>query len=193
MQSIPLESFSNSQTLIDIQSHHEFLSRIAPISATSFSDRINLEGVLVFQHGREMVSRCWTQYYRSGVIESVVVIPDDDGKRVIYGGMDRYVLTGLEAHLRVFKQLQINPPLFFMLTLCGVKGWTLNASTMRTFFPEQYPPVDRDILVLPEVVIENTEKTSTDIVKPLLDALWNSFGFIRSFSYDPNGKWVDNP
>ena len=51
-------------------------------------------------------------------------------------------------------------------------------------------PIDRDVLFLPEVFIENTdEKDVLKILRPTYDAMWQASGLAGSTNYDASGEW----
>jgi hypothetical protein len=54
--------------------------------------------------------------------------------------------------------------------------------------------VDRDALVVPEVRVESLEQDRLAVerlLKPLLDAVWNAWGFPHSLNYDESGHWTN--
>lgn len=44
--------------------------------------------------------------------------------------------------------------------------------------------------MLPERIIDDLRADSATILRPMFDLVWNASGFIRSFNFDSNGKWV---
>jgi hypothetical protein len=49
--------------------------------------------------------------------------------------------------------------------------------------------LDRPAAVFPDVVVEDlTDYTRADL-RPLIDSLWNAFGFPRSLNFDGDGNW----
>ena len=51
-------------------------------------------------------------------------------------------------------------------------------------------PLDRDVLMLPDVVVQEVGNFNAAVVlKPLLDALWQAFGMPQCMDYDEQGKW----
>ncbi len=62
---------------------------------------------------------------------------------------------------------------------------------LRNYFGnETQHPIDRDLLLLPEAVIENYSIKSEEILRPLFDLIWNACGFQRSLNFDKNGNWI---
>jgi len=84
-------------------------------------------------------------------------------------------------------------PIFIFLTLLGVKGCSIDVD------PSKFPPrfrkdnkIDRDILLLPEILLDNYDFIAEYILQESFDSFWNACGFSRSFNYDENGKWLGN-
>jgi hypothetical protein len=56
---------------------------------------------------------------------------------------------------------------------------------------EEVHPIDRDSLVVPEILVESFDFDAAQIMKPAFDTVWNAAGFPRSMNYDEKtGKWV---
>lgn len=50
-------------------------------------------------------------------------------------------------------------------------------------------PIDRDIILIPEIIIEDYEFNPPQLFKPTIDSIWNACGFERSFNYIKDGEW----
>jgi hypothetical protein len=50
--------------------------------------------------------------------------------------------------------------------------------------------IDRDMLLLPDVLIETYTPDMPTLLRPLFDAVWNAAGWERSINYDEKGKWT---
>jgi hypothetical protein len=50
--------------------------------------------------------------------------------------------------------------------------------------------IDRDVLLLPEIIVQNYEVRAEDVLKTAFDSIWNACGLPRSLNYDANGNWV---
>jgi hypothetical protein len=54
-------------------------------------------------------------------------------------------------------------------------------------------PIDRDILLVPEEIIQEYENDIGNIgkiMKPIFDTIWNSTGLPGSFNYNNKGEWI---
>lgn len=63
---------------------------------------------------------------------------------------------------------------------------------------QQGSPIDRDILLLPDVIIDDFNsvlgfKEVAKILRPIFDAVWNACGLARSLNYDEQGNWNPRP
>jgi hypothetical protein len=55
--------------------------------------------------------------------------------------------------------------------------------------------IDRDLLVLPDIVLESYPEDYRHelprLLRPIVDAFWQAGGWPRSQGYDANGDWVE--
>ncbi|MBU7009184.1 MAG: hypothetical protein HXS46_00730 [Theionarchaea archaeon] len=61
-------------------------------------------------------------------------------------------------------------------------------ATDRRSLLEEVHTIDRDVLALPEIMIENYDIIARDILKPCFDSIWNACGFPRSLNYNEAGE-----
>jgi hypothetical protein len=180
---IPLSAFEPG-TKFDVNSLGRDASRIIPMYVTSWSDRFNFDRLLGYS------SHSYLQVFRNGIIEAVeaLLLEDRNGERIIPSiAYEKELLKALPRFLSIQKELGVDPPLFIMLSLVGVKGYTM---AVDRFLMENSHPIDRDTLQVPEVMIERFDIDSTEVMRPAFNAVWNAAGFPRSMNYDKDGKWV---
>jgi hypothetical protein len=90
--------------------------------------------------------------------------------------------------LHLYELLDIPPPYAVMVSILGAKGAVLATDSFR--FRSPLRPLDRDALLLPEVVINDRPVDIPAVMRPLLDALWQSFGMKGCTEYNENGQWT---
>lgn len=95
---------------------------------------------------------------------------------------ERELLQTVKDLLKFQAELGVEPPIFALLTLIGVRGYSMAVGA--GFLPRTPTPIERDHLFVPEVVVESFESTVDLIVKELVDPVWNACGF----SETPNFK-----
>ena len=186
---IPLESFSPNYS-IDLKPIINKPERLKRIYTSSWSHRINLEGILLYAGSRSAKSRSYVQLYRNGIIEAVQgLIPHAGGEKIIPSlTYELELLRLLAAFLNLLKELGVNMPIVISLTLIGAKDWEMKVD--RTTYDDEYYKIDRDILQLPGTIIESYNAEPKDILRPMFDLIWNACGYDRSENFDEAGNWV---
>ena len=101
------------------------------------------------------------------------------GAREISPKYEEYVVKALGDYLGLLKGQDIAPPVFILTTMCGVKGCKMNATVTQSMHP-----IDRDVLLLPEVVVDEYAIKPEVVMKPAFDAAWNAVGLPGSVNYD---------
>jgi hypothetical protein len=138
------------------------------------------------------------QIFRNTMIEFVnsprieESIPDSrtNSKRCVSGlRCEAGIIRAFRSYLEFCRSLDIDPPFILMLTFVGVKGIEMTPGGTG-FFPNEGAPFDRDTMVFPEIVLNETSERVDRLLKPLFDIIWQSAGWSHSMSYDTNGNWV---
>ncbi|MDD5014561.1 MAG: ATP-binding protein [Atribacterota bacterium] len=179
---IPIISFNPAQRydLSRITSRPE---KLEPINHCGFANKYNLDGFLTYSENREGKSYSYVQLFNNGIIEAVegkCLAPcENGGKFLIHGTVyENELIKVLSGYLSTLKEINIELPIFVFLTFVGVRGYFMFVSEGRVSSLEN-SGIDRDILLLPEVMIENYDTAPEEVLKPCFDALWNACGFPR--------------
>jgi hypothetical protein len=184
---IPLISF-NPSTHFDLEKIEPKVEYYAPLGSMSWGRRYNLDGLISFSCGT--LSYSYTQLFRNGIMEIVDgTVLDANGNKVIPSiGYEEDLRESFPNYLSALKYLNVELPIVAFLTLIGVKGYKMATS----FFQRESYEIDRDVLLLPETVIESYAVKPDEVLKPAFDAIWNSCGFPKSLNYDDKGEWKPN-
>lgn len=184
---IPLSAFSTPKTLDVIPIYKKDFDRLPPIGFSSWNRRLNLNGVVTFSDEDGKLKKAYTQLYRSGIIEVVSVFePAGEDYYIPSHTYERYLISATKEYLKLLHDLEIEPPIYVFLTLTGVQKYRFAAGEE---FRKRSEPLDRDVLSMPEVVIDSYDSEPHTILRPIFDMVWNCFGFERSFNYDEKGDW----
>ena len=183
---IPLISL-NPSTTYDIDKLEPKVAYYVPMSTRGSGRRYNLDGLLSYSVTGD-VSYSYTQLYRSGIVEAVDACTlDANGNKVIPSiNFEQELILALPNYLSALKSLNVELPIVTFLTLVGVKGYSM--ATDR-FFQGESCQIDRDVLLLPETIIDSYDVKAEVILKPVFDAIWNSCGFPKSLNYNDKGEW----
>jgi hypothetical protein len=188
---IPVASFRSRQ-LFDVTGLPDLPTRFPPLASSGYDFRLNMDGFLTYSGGRaDRVSRSYTQFFRSGIVEAVLsdVVRDEkgEGKLLLAGYYERTLMETYPRLMAGLRHTGIEPPLWGFLTFTGVKGARIPTNSD---FGDEYRDIDRDILLLPEFAVDDLGADTADVLRPVFDLVWNASGFRRSFNFDEQGKWV---
>lgn len=191
LHAIPLLSFRDGQALDLTTSLKDCL---VPLGySAGRSTRYNVDGFVAASGsgGGNMPSVSYSLLFRQGQVEGVTCAPvsnSDNGLPILHGlGVEKEVLEAVQGYLQLLGSLGIAPPVSIHLSLLGVKG--VRVATSRLTLPGwEGMTIDRDVVVLPDVLLDNPASAAKGL-KPLFDAMWQSSGIDGSPSYTPSGEW----
>ncbi len=164
---------------------------IQPMYSTSFNKRYNIDGLLThssFSGKKRAFS--YVQLYRNGIIEAVnsyLLWSGIDNKIIPITAVERELIEIVPRYIEVYKKFIIEAPVFLFLTLIDVKDYRIPKDSkwwIREIFP-----IDRDIVQIPEIIIEDYNFNPQQLLKPIFDSIWNACGFEMSFNYTKEGVW----
>jgi hypothetical protein len=160
------------------------LTLLRPLGASRWDSKLNLDGVVSFAGPREMAKRTYTQIYRNGVIEAVQTFTECEGRKIIPGSeIECDITEGVQRYLSTMSGLGLPCPIYVFYSMSGVKNYEL---PKRHGLPpnENLGRCDRDVLIFPELVIQNYDVNFKLTLRPLLDMMWNAFGYEGSPNFD---------
>lgn len=170
---------------------------LEPIGCFGWSHRFNLDGFFTYSTHKDDTGKAYSYslIFRKGQIEAVYadLVSDQDGKRSIPSvAYEEYIIKGVSKYFNVLMSLGIPSPLVIFVSMTGVDGVYMGVDTFR--FPHSGGPIDRDTLVLPDILVEDYESINNidevaGVLRPIFDAVWNACGFECSHNYDKDGKW----
>ena len=175
-------------------------AELRPLAARGWDFRYNFDGFATFAP-RESPTSSYAQFFRSGAIEAVtteasITYPGETVVRLDLGAMEGHVIRQLQGYLTMLGRLDIQPPYAIGLSLVGVRGAEIQLYRHDLHnFPR---PIDRDRIVVPEMVIDGYDagaspearaRLVSDTMRLAFDAIWNAGGMPVSPYYDDEGRW----
>jgi hypothetical protein len=91
---------------------------------------------------------------------------------------------------QILQKLGCQPPVLVGISLIGVRGSRLAVDVMVELSMGGTRPIDRDVLMLPEIVVEDLAAPAGPLLKPTLDMVWNACGYMASPYFDAAGNWI---
>jgi hypothetical protein len=163
------------------------------IDQSPHSFRFNFDGVLSLGvRSRDLSGPvfAYAQAFRNGAAEFVDAWTLDNsgpGQVLPETSVEKTLIRGLRAYLRIMGGLGVTPPLVVLPSLLGIQGCRI----VRQLTLAQAPPIDRNDLLLPDVLVEDEGADAAQLLRPAFDALWQAAGWRGSQNYDKQGRWVE--
>jgi hypothetical protein len=187
---IPFSAFTPG-TNLNVSAFENDIRALPPIRSPGggLSHRHNFDGFVTFSSSRDgEESLNYVQIFRSGSIEAVnaSLIREHNGQMVIGGyAWEQSLIDKLPSYLQAQSRLNVQLPVFIMLSVLGVKGYSMYVPP-GSF--DSGDTIDRDMLIAPEIMVEKFDSDAAQILKPAFDVIWNAAGFSGSLSYDSQGQ-----
>lgn len=171
---------------------------LAPIFSSGYNGPLyNFDGLLTVderydpQHNVRRAAS-YLQVFRNGIIETVDVrlFSDPDSQQPTFHGKayEHDLIGDVQRLLSIQEGLGVDAPLILILTFTGVQGYRIWVSPEA--FSNEGTEIDRDVLLIPEVVVTDYADDIPLLLKPVFDTVWNAAGWQGSPNYDPEGKWI---
>ena len=188
---IPLESFRSKTSIQfdDIGWHGTTFPPIGHRHTRGWGPTLNFDGILVSWESEKPGSfTTYVQIYRNGMIEVALdsISQQRDGTNYLSTGFyEKDLVNNVSLYLKGLRSLSIRPPILAFLTLTGVKGALIHPGA---FSSDSLHLIDRDVLSLPEIVIEDLNQSTAKLFRPAFDLVWNASGLPRSLNFDEQGN-----
>lgn len=97
------------------------------------------------------------------------------------------MIEGVQTYLKGLKESGVPVPIVITLSMTGVRNVEMGGGERMYRF--ESTPIDRDVLLMPDLMVEQYDVDTPRLLQPIFDAVWNAAGFERSFNYDKDGAW----
>ena len=195
LHGVPLSSFTTAERF-DVPALHDAVVKMQTLSGGG-NPRTNLDGAVLYNRmptGRPTFAsqprdgwHAYTQVFREGMVETASVIDRRDGRPSLPSiAYEQRLGNFLERCIRALTSLGVEPPIYVFLSLVGSAGCELGISGEVAV---GYSPLDQNVVILPEVVVEDLNSDPYAVLRPAFDMVWNAFGLERSANFDGDGNW----
>lgn len=190
---VPVPAFADGR-LLDVVSAVAAGTHVPlPLDGMGGGNRpgINIDGFLNYTDRPIGGRQSYAQFFRSGAIEGVGNLSkrDVDGKPYFVATeFTNKVVFALRQYLSVLAAFDAGLPAYAFLSLSDV------AQCFYRYCPDgvvwsDTGPLNREILTLPELHIDNFSTDVPALMRPVFNMLWNAFGFQQCEMYDEQGVW----
>jgi hypothetical protein len=172
----------------------DHLRKLVPLPGGGFDARLNFDGYVNFVKSTTDPGKVesYVQVFRNGSVEfcDTNIVTEWSGQLCLFSPeFEEYLVAGLRRTLLLYERLIIAAPLVVFITLTGVKNAHLGTRRFNPSLIRVPHIIDRDRLFPPGQLIEQLEQQPEQVLKPILDTIWNAANYPRSLSYDDAGNW----
>lgn len=194
IQYIPINSFEPNR-VYDISSSSIQPIQIRPLGGGGWNPKFNLDGVISYANStHDKGIKSYIQIFRNGIVETInsEILMPYDGEKAIPSlkaiSFEKEIIESFKDYILINKAMKTDLPVYVYLTFIGVKGYHMHSSGF--FRSRDKDIIDRDVLILPEIIIEKLDISVERSLKPIFDMIWNACGFEKSLSFDHDDNWV---
>lgn len=187
---IPITSLNQNQNY-DITTIKNNPDYNQPLGSGGWDNSYNFEGLISFNGNVQGHASSYTQFYRNGIIEAVsseiIYQGDDKTQRFPNPEFEKVMFTGLRRYFALYDRIGIDYPVFVIVTLLNYGGVCFT----REYYQQHNDTkmFDRDLLLIPEVLVEKSNLNFHSILRPIFDCVWNTVGYESCLNYDDEGKY----
>ena len=157
--------------------------------------RPSFEGYLFVGGASPSGASRYLQVFRNGAIEHVftdesIEPPGANMRYVRMRVLEGSCRNALLAAIGSYRQLGVEPPVFVMYALCGVRGTVIDKPQHSMWQDGVLLPLNKDALVAQERLLESFDADVDALLHPMFDEVWNASGWSGSPSWDSSHKWL---
>jgi hypothetical protein len=153
--------------------------------------RFNLDGFVRFRLKSNLpIAYGYIQLFRNGVMEMVDAefLVRLEGKLCFDIALfESEFINCLPSYISVLDRMGVSPPVYVLLVLSSVRDYEAYAGNRSHRLEKR--AIDREMLLMPEVLIENFTCDFGRELRPAFDALCQAAGWEGSPNYDETGTW----
>jgi hypothetical protein len=190
---VPVPAFADGR-LLDVVSAVAAGTHVPlPLDGMGGGNRpgINIDGFLNYADRPAGGRQSYAQFFRSGAIEGVGNLSKRDADGYPYFVAAEFanrVVVAVRQYLSVLEAFDAGLPVYAFLSLCDVAQCFYRYSPDGAGWSDT-GPLNREVLALPELYIDNFRIDVPVLMRPVFNMLWNAFGFQQCEMYDEQGAW----
>jgi len=190
IQFLPISAFRN-RNLYSIREISNALEKVGVEVFGCFSSKqIIIDGVFI--RSEEAIAH----YKTNGIVEKATTAFFDPEhpissnktiKRIYCGDILEKVIGACVKIFKYYKIMNIPTPIIIACAIMNGQGYTIYSMTR---WIERLGSIDRDALLIPDILVDDFNSEPETILKPIFDAIWNACGYTHCPAYDEDGNYI---
>lgn len=169
----------NLPRVFDVQ---RLLSKLRLMYTSPQTWRYNADGILLLSNRTQSNRQSYLQIFRNGSLEygDTIIFDSADGNHIPSQLFEQKIVERFADAVSLLKELEAPEPIFVTLTLLRMKGRVM--ATPDALWAHTSTPFDREIILSPDMLIENLRNNSptSETLQPIANSIWQAAGRERS-------------
>lgn len=186
---IPINAFSSDVDYDLSNISWDIQKNLAPMHCSGWNHHHNFDGFITYCGPKKDEANSYVQLFRNGMLEVAIGSHDSESNNLyeVYG--ESTIIQYIYRYLKAMEHLGVDIPISIFISLIDVNGYTLPKPSMRSASGNDVL-IDRDVLELTGILIDEFGDKIEDLLKPSFDTVWNACGIEKSPNYDENREWA---
>lgn len=197
--SIPISSFRNTQTF----EMKELIKNTQGMELNSFGykppQRVTIDGIKLSSTNPSVYVNCATAHYKTnGIVEKVTTdffFPSysPNSTTTPYNVIASKNLVEKLVELinelkRYYAAMNISLPILLSCAFINAHDFSFPKGGLHHRY--YHRTIDRDLVMTPDIYLEDLSIDAEIILRPMLDSIWNACGYIACSAYNENGDYI---
>lgn len=161
--------------------------KLKPLFASGWDGYYCHDGFVTCPGEGTKPNRTYTLLFRSGAIEAVARIYDNDDSTLYPTRIEECLVEAVSRYVPTLWDQGIVPPVVVSAALVGARGVH---GPPRHWAGEGIPlSITQDVVVFPDILLEEKAVDAPKLLRPMFDAISQTLGLAASRSYGADGTW----
>ena len=162
-----------------------------PLGSQGANARVNLLGICNVPHHGDDGAPGYGQLFRTGAYEGTAVSSIQNRNYYFpLGNIANMIVSSVRRYLALQTHYGFDFPTFAIFSFCSSEKLRILLGHPGSSDVQLSDPVGEALVSFPEVIIESAEVDVPNTMRPLLNIVWNAFGWLSCTMFNEKGEWT---
>lgn len=195
---IPISSFNNALQLFSMSDIKQAIKKSNSTAFGNFAlNKINVDGVSI--NHNQYNEKSLANFNNNGIIEKATssnifekdfelpgIIPKVVINCIFSETLLNSIIRDFNEMKNYYKNLGITPPIIVSYSFLNAVNYTIPNNSLYHVLGK----IDKEILCINDLYIDDFNQTTETILKPVFDSIWNACGYEKCPAFDDDGNYV---